>query len=242
MQNIIFQDLGLVDYKRAWDYQEQLHQEIIAAKLHNRNLAPNLHLPASGYLLFCEHPPVITLGKSGKEQNLLMNETWLKQNGIDFYHINRGGDITFHGPQQLVGYPLLDLDNFFTDIDKYLRLLEEVVIRAIAEYGIKGERMEKATGVWLDVQNPATARKICAMGIRTSHWVTMHGFALNVNTDLNYFSYIIPCGLAGKQVTSLEKELGTKIPLDDVKEKLKRHFEHLFGAKLITKSAEVALK
>jgi len=239
VQHVIFHDLGLIAYKQAWDYQENLFNEIIAQKLHNRDTTPNSKLQTSNYLIFCEHPPVITLGKTGKDNNLLMSEAWLKQKGIDFYHINRGGDITFHGPEQIVGYPILNLDNFFTDIHKYLRLLEEVIILTLAEYGIKGERIAKATGVWMDAAIPGKERKICAMGIKCSRWVTMHGFALNVNTDLSYFNYIVPCGLTGKQVTSLEKELGTKIPLEDVKEKLKSHFEQLFSAQLVLNNAEV---
>lgn len=244
MQQVIFHDLDLIAYKQAWDYQEQLFNEVIAQKLHNRDTTSNSSRNAgqtSNYLLFCEHPPVITLGKTGKDNNLLMSEAWLKEKGIDFYHINRGGDITFHGPGQIVGYPILDLDNFFTDIDKYLRLLEEVIIRTLDEYGIKGGRIAKATGVWLDGGIPGRERKICAMGIKCSRWVTMHGFALNVNTDLSYFNYIVPCGLTGKQVTSLEKELGTKVPSADVKEKLKKHFEQLFSAQLVLNKAEAAL-
>lgn len=255
MQQVIFQDLGLIKYQEAWDYQEQLFQQVVGQKLRNRELArveelsegDGLELeplvPTSNYLLFCEHPPVITLGKSGKDNNLLMSEDWLRQRGIDFFHINRGGDITFHGPEQVVGYPILDLDHFFTDIHKYLRLLEEVIILTLAEYGIKGERIAKATGVWIDADVPGKARKICAMGIKCSRWVTMHGFALNVNTDLSYFNYIVPCGITDKQVTSLQRELGTKIDLNDVKEKLKRHFEQLFHAELVlNKAGNVVLK
>ncbi len=254
-QPVIFQDLGLIKYQEAWDYQESLFQQVVAQKLENRDAeaaggsgswqdgSTIAKLKTTNYLLFCEHPPVITLGKSGKDTHLLMSETWLKQRGIDFYHINRGGDITFHGPGQIVGYPILDLDNFFTDIHKYLRLLEETIILTLADYGIKGERIAKATGVWIDAGIPGKARKICAMGIKCSRWVTMHGFALNVNTDLSYFNYIVPCGISDKQVTSLERELGTKIDVSLVKEKLKHHFEQLFGAYLvINKAEEVALK
>lgn len=240
MPHVIFHDLGLIPYKQAWDFQEKLFSEIIAQKLHNRDTASTLPPQTPNYLLFCEHPPVITLGKSGKDANLLMSESWLNTHGIEFYHINRGGDITFHGPEQIVGYPLLDLDNFFTDIHKYLRLLEEVIIKTLAEYGITGGRIAHATGVWLDAGVPGKERKICAMGIKCSRWVTMHGFALNVNTDLSFFNYIVPCGLTGKQVTSLEKELGTKIPVTDVKQKLKKHFAQLFHAQLVNKKEERA--
>lgn len=233
MQKVILHDLGLIDYKRAWDYQERLFNEIITMKLRNRDSTSDSNIKSPNYFLFCEHSPVITLGKSGKDANLLMSEAWLKQKGIEFFHINRGGDITFHGPGQIVGYPILDLSNFFTDIHKYLRFLEEMIILTLAEYGIKGERISKATGVWIDAGITGRERKICAMGIKCSRWVTMHGFALNVNTDLSYFNYIVPCGITGKQVTSLEKELGTKIPPADVKEKLKKHFRQLFGVQFV---------
>lgn len=238
MKEVIFRDIGLTDYKQAWDYQENLFRQIISKKIENQQM-PSLEevasvKPTPNYLIFCEHPPVVTLGKSGKDKNLLMSESWLKQRGIDFYRVNRGGDITFHGPGQIVGYPILNLDMFFTDIGKYMRLLEEMVIRTLDEYGIRGERIPKVTGVWLDADKPARARKICAMGIHCSRWVTMHGFALNVNTDLSFFNYIVPCGINDKQVTSLEKELGTKMEMNDVKQKLMNHFQHLFAAGLIT--------
>ena len=224
-KTILLQDLGLKDYKDTWDYQTKLLQEVVALKIDNRrndnnNITPN-------HFLFVEHPHVYTLGKSGDPSNLLLNEAQLKAKGAVFYTINRGGDITYHGPGQLVGYPILDLENFFTDIHKYLRLLEEVIIATIAEYGLKGERSDGETGVWLGVGTPF-ARKICAMGIRTSRWVTMHGFALNVSPDLGYFDNIIPCGIRGKQVTSLEAELGEKIPLNEIKEKILTHFKNLF--------------
>lgn len=218
-------DLNQKDYKETWDYQTQLLENIVAIKVDNRrnnniNSTPN-------YLLFVEHPHVYTLGKSGDMSNLLLNETQLKDKGASFYKINRGGDITYHGPGQLVGYPILDLENFFTDIHKYLRLLEETIILTLAEYGLKGKRSEGETGVWLDVGTPF-ARKICAMGIRSSRWVTMHGFALNINTNLGYFDNIIPCGIRGKAVTSMEVELGRKIDKEEVSSAILKHFKNLF--------------
>jgi len=231
MKEVFFEDLGLVDYKKVWEYQEALFRQTVSEKLSFRNSNSGMSPATSNYLLFCEHHPVITLGKSGKDSHLLMSEPWLKQKGIAFFRTNRGGDITFHGPGQLVGYPILNLDMFFTDIGKYMRLLEEVIIRTLGEFGIPGSRIPKATGVWVDAGNPARERKICAMGIRCSHWVTMHGFGLNVNTDLSYFDLIVPCGIAGRQVTSIEKELGTKMDMDVVKQKLKHHFKQLFGVK-----------
>ncbi|GGK48643.1 MULTISPECIES: lipoyl(octanoyl) transferase LipB [Flavobacteriaceae] len=229
MQKVILQDLGLKDYKETWDYQEKLFQGIIDIKIDNRknnseNVTPN-------YFVFVEHPHVYTLGKSGDLSNLLLNEVQLEQKGATFYKINRGGDITYHGPGQIVGYPILDLDNFFTDIHKYLRFLEEVIIKTLAEYGITAARSEGETGVWLDVGTPF-ARKICAMGVRTSRWVTMHGFALNANTNLGYFDNIIPCGIKGKAVTSMEAELGKKVDLDEVKTKILKHFSELFDVEL----------
>lgn len=203
-KQIIVKDLGHKDYKETWDYQESLFEEIVELKRKNR--AENTDLPTPNYFLFVEHPHVYTLGKSGHIENLLIDEAALAKKGATFYKINRGGDITYHGPGQIVGYPIIDLENFFTDIHKYLRSLEEVIIRTLADYGIKGERSEGETGVWLDVGTPF-ARKICAMGVRASRWVTMHGFALNVNTDLGYFDNIIPCGIRGKAVTSLNVEL-----------------------------------
>jgi len=242
MKEVIFQDIGLTHYKQAWDYQENLFRQIISGKIEGHSSTSNSKLQTPNYLIFCEHHPVVTLGKSGNAGNLLMSEAWLRQRGIEFYRINRGGDITFHGPGQIVGYPILNLDMFFTDIGKYMRLLEEMVIRTLDEYGIKGERIPKVTGVWLDADKPARARKICAMGIHCSRWVTMHGFALNVNTDLAFFNYIVPCGINDKQVTSLEKELGTKIDMDGVKQKLMRHFGRLFEAELVTKAKETAFR
>ena len=231
MQKVTLIDLGLKDYKETWEYQEALFQSIIDVKIDNRK--NNLSAKTSNYFLFVEHPHVYTLGKSGDMSNLLLNEEQLTQKGATFYKINRGGDITYHGPGQLVGYPILDLDNFFTDIHKYLRFLEDVIIKTLAEYGIKSERSEGETGVWLDVGTPS-ARKICAMGVRTSRWVTMHGFALNVNANLGYFDNIIPCGIKGKAVTSMEAELDKKIPLDEVKEKILKHFSELFKAEFVS--------
>lgn len=225
MQEVAVIDLGLKDYKETWDYQEDLFQKIIDLKIDNRRNNKEQQTP--NYFIFVEHPHVYTLGKSGDMSNLLLTEKQLEDKGATFYKINRGGDITYHGPGQLVGYPILDLDNFFTDIHKYLRFLEEVIILTLAEYGIKSERSEGETGVWLDVGTPF-ARKICAMGVRTSRWVTMHGFALNVNANLGYFDNIIPCGIKGKAVTSMEAELEQKIPMKEVEEKIKKHFKTLF--------------
>lgn len=222
-------ELGLKPYSKALSFQEELFNKIIATKRANRN--QQQQTITENYLLWVEHTPVITLGKSGKREHLLLDENQLHEKGIKFYPTNRGGDITFHGPGQLVGYPILDLDNFFTDIHKYLRFLEEVIILTLKEYGLKAERSTGETGVWLDVGTPF-ARKICAMGVKASRWVTMHGFALNVNTDLSYFEHIVPCGIQGKAVTSLSKEMGKQIPLTEVKEKLKVHFAQLFEAKL----------
>lgn len=226
-KQIIVKDLGHKDYKETWDYQESLFEEIVELKRKNR--AENTEVPTPNYFLFVEHPHVYTLGKSGHIENLLIDEAALAKKGASFYKINRGGDITYHGPGQIVGYPIIDLENFFTDIHKYLRLLEEVIIRTLANYGIKGERSEGETGVWLDVGTPF-ARKICAMGVRASRWVTMHGFALNVNTDLGYFDNIIPCGIRGKAVTSLNVELSKeKVDTEEVKKYILKHFEEIFG-------------
>ena len=230
MQQVVFQDLGLIDYREAWDYQEKLFQEIIDVK--SRNRKEGTGVATQSHLLFCEHPHVYTLGKSGNEKNLLVNEEHLKSRGATFYKINRGGDITYHGPGQIVGYPILDLDNFFTDIHRYLRLLEEAVIKTIFEYGLEGERSVGETGVWLDVGKPTT-RKICALGVRSSRWVTMHGFAFNVNVDLSYFGNIVPCGIVDKSVTSLQKELGYRIDIKEVKDKLKKHLASIFKMELI---------
>ncbi|AJR02323.1 lipoyl(octanoyl) transferase LipB [Siansivirga zeaxanthinifaciens] len=228
-KDIKLQDLGLKDYKETWDYQETLFKGIVDAKIKNRQ--ENTNFKTNNYFLFVEHPHVYTLGKSGDMSNLLLNEQQLTQKDATFYKINRGGDITYHGPGQIVGYPILDLDNFFTDIHKYLRFLEEVIILTLNDYGIQSGRSDGETGVWLDAGTPF-ARKICAMGVRASRWVTMHGFALNINADLGYFDNIIPCGIRGKAVTSLHVELGVeKVSMEEVKEKLLKHFSILFEAK-----------
>ena len=224
-KKVTVKDLKSKDYKETWEYQSELLQEIVALKIENRRNDLNQLTP--NYLLFVEHPHVYTLGKSGDFNNLLLNEQQLEEKGATFYKINRGGDITYHGPGQIVGYPILDLENFFTDIHKYLRLLEEAIILTIAEYGLEGVRSDGETGVWLGVGTPF-ARKICALGIRSSRWVTMHGFALNVNVNLGYFDNIIPCGIKGKAVTSMEAELGKKIDEQTVKEKILKHFKNLF--------------
>jgi len=229
MKKIKCINLGLIDYKQAWDYQEKLFTEIVSLKINNRDLSQENKVQTPNYFLFCEHPH----GKSGDTKNLLINEKQLEEKKATFYKINRGGDITYHGPGQIVGYPILDLDNFFTDIHKYLRFLEEMVILTLAEYGIEASRSKGETGVWLDVGMPQKARKICALGVRASRWVTMHGFAFNINTDLNYFGNIIPCGITDKAVTSLEKELGRKVNEEEVKQKLKKHFANLFECELI---------
>jgi len=223
-------DLNNTSYQPAWDFQEKLLKEIVDLKIANRKI--EIQHPTPNYFLWVEHPPVITLGKSGAIDHLLLNEEQLRDRGIEYYKTNRGGDITFHGPGQVVGYPILDLENFFTDIHKYLRLLEEIVILTLKEYGLEGTRSPGETGVWLDVGTPF-ARKICAMGVKASRWVTMHGFAFNVNTDLAYFSYIVPCGIQGKGVTSLQAELKREISLDEVREKLSTHFQALFDAEFI---------
>jgi lipoyl(octanoyl) transferase len=225
MPKVVFQDLGLIDYKEAWGYQEKRFNEILDVKKNNRK--ENRQDPTLSYLLFCEHPHVYTLGKSGDENNLLVNEDYLKSRGATFYKINRGGDITYHGPGQIVGYPILDLDNFFTDIHKYLRYLEEAVILTLADYGIQSTRSDGETGVWLDVGGEK-ARKICALGVRSSRWVTMHGFAFNVNCDLSYFGNIIPCGIVDKSVTSMQKELSKELDMQEVQHKLKGHLKKLF--------------
>ena len=230
-KNIELIELGLKDYKETWDYQEELFAKIVSQKIDNRN--NQTQLPTSNYFLFVEHPHVYTLGKSGDLSNLLLSENQLVTKGASFYKINRGGDITYHGPGQIVGYPILDLENFFTDIHKYLRFLEEVIILTLKDYGISATRSEGETGVWLDVNTPF-ARKICAMGVRASRWVTMHGFALNVNTDLGYFDNIIPCGIRGKAVTSLNNELGVdSIDMNEVKTKIQHHFSTLFESKFV---------
>ena len=230
-KSIQFQDLGLKDYKETWDLQEEIFKKTVALKVRNRR--ENAGLSTPNHFLFVSHAHVYTLGKSGDLSNLLLNEEQLKTKGANYYKINRGGDITYHGPGQIVGYPILDLENFFTDIHKYLRLLEETIILTLADYGLEASRSQGETGVWLDVGTPF-ARKICALGVRASRWVTMHGFALNVNTDLGYFDHIIPCGIRGKSVTSLRVELKKdQVDENEVKEKLLKHFLNLFEAQKV---------
>lgn len=235
---VLFQDLGVRSYKEVWDYQEQLlkqNVEIKSALFHQEKTSEPLENQSNtvNHLLFVEHTPVYTLGKSGHKENVLISDEVMHDKGIEYFHINRGGDITFHGPGQLVGYPILDLDKFKADLGWYLRSLEEVVILTMAEYGLVGDRSKGETGVWLDPNIKGKERKICAMGIKCSRWVTMHGFALNVNTDLDYFSNIVPCGIQDKQVTSLQKELGRELSLEEVKEKMKANFEKVFNSRLI---------
>jgi len=227
-KEVVLVDLGLKDYKEAWDFQENIFKKIVDLKIQNRK--ENLALKTPNYFIFVTHPHVYTLGKSGDISNLLLNEKQLESKGAKYYKINRGGDITYHGPGQIVGYPILDLENFFTDIHQYLRFLEEIIILTLAEYNIEASRSEGETGVWLGVGTPF-ARKICAMGVRASRWVTMHGFALNVNVDLGYFDNIIPCGIRGKAVTSLNVELGLEIiDESEIKNKILKHFANLFEA------------
>ena len=229
MNKVHFIDWGIINYKEAWDKQEELFKQKVDQKLLNRDIPKSERKLIEHHLIFCEHPHVYTLGKSGSIENLLVDDEQLKNLNATYYPINRGGDITYHGPGQIVGYPILDLDQFFTDIHKYLRLLEESIIITLAEYGIKGERYDGFTGVWLDVDDKLKARKICAMGVRCSRWVTMHGFAFNVNTNLDYFKNIVPCGIDDKQVTSLQKELNREIDFEEVKEKLKKNISAVFG-------------
>ncbi len=242
-QLVTFKDLGLIDYKSAWDYQEGLLQAnvrlktAIAKKLtqnidSSKSGDPNF-LSTSNYFILCEHPPVYTLGKSGHLENVLISEAEMEQKGIQFFKTNRGGDITFHGPNQIVGYPVIDLEKFYTDIGRYLRELEEVIILTLAEYNIVGGRIKGETGVWIDPEIAGKERKICAMGVRCSRWITMHGFALNVNTDLSYFENIIPCGIQNKKVTSIQNELNSLVDISGVKEKLQRNFEKVFSVSLI---------
>lgn len=230
-KKVAFQDLGTQDYQPTWDYQEELLKKNLETKISNREHPENQKM-TDNHLLFVEHPHVYTLGKSGHEENLLANQDKLKEINATYVKVNRGGDITYHGYGQIVGYPILDLENFYTDIHRYMRDLEEVIIRTIAEYGLKGERSQGETGVWLDVGKPY-ARKICAMGVKASRWVTIHGFALNVNTDMKYFEYIIPCGITDKQVTSLKRELEKDVDIEEVKSKIKKHFTDVFDCELI---------
>ncbi len=233
MNSVHFRDLGRIDYKEAWDLQKKLLQATIDRKTSNRELAEDQQLPTEDHLLFCEHPPVYTLGKSGSREHVLISDEAMEERGIDYYHIDRGGDITHHGPGQLVAYPVIDLDRYFTDLGRYLRTLEEVVILTLKEYGLEGGRSEGATGVWLDEMDPRRARKICAMGVKCSRWVTMHGIALNVNNDLSFFDHIVPCGIPDKGVTSLQQELGFEVPMEEVKKVLLGHFGEQFGMKFI---------
>ena len=241
-QQVHFQDLGRMRYKQAWDYQEELLRQNLFVKSEQRKLQLTAtevessieQFDTTHHLLFVEHPPVYTLGKSGDVKNILISEEEMQQRGIEYFPTNRGGDITFHGPQQIVGYPILDLEKFETDIGKYLRKLEEVIILTMADYGLKGERSSGETGVWIDSNIKGQERKICAMGVRCSRWVTMHGFAFNVNTDINYFNHIIPCGIENKQVTSLEKELGKPVDFEEAKQKVKYYFEKVFDVQLVS--------
>jgi lipoyl(octanoyl) transferase len=235
-QEIIFKNLGVMDYQSAWDYQEGLLKENVRRKsLVYSGEQPEDIPPTDHYLLFVEHPPVYTLGKSGDITNVLISDEMRTAKGIGFFRTNRGGDITFHGPGQIVGYPIIDLERYYTDIGKYLRNLEEVIMMTLAEYGIEAGRSPGETGVWIDAGIKGKERKICAIGVRTSRWITMHGFALNVNTDLNYFNFIVPCGITDKQVTSLHKELGKEMNMQEVQEKVKRNFEKVFEATLINR-------
>lgn len=246
-QRVIYKDLGQVPYKDAWDYQESLLQHNVQVKsfIMNRQRAlsngeqdvelnrENIPADTTSYFILCEHPPVYTLGKSGHVENILISDAEMEHRGIEFYRTNRGGDITFHGPEQIVGYPIIDLEKLYTDIGRYLRELEEVIILTLAEYGITGERSKGETGVWIEPGIAGKERKICAMGVRCSRWITMHGFALNVNTDLSYFDNIIPCGIANKKVSSIQYELQYKVDMQEVKEKLQRNFENVFGVRLM---------
>jgi len=230
-KKVKFQDLGIKEYQPTWDYQEELLKQNLDIKIHNRENPGDLK-ETNNHLIFVEHPHVYTLGKSGHESNLLANENKLKEINATYVKVNRGGDITYHGFGQIVGYPILDLENFYTDIHRYMRDLEEVIIRTIAEYGLIGERSPGETGVWFDVGKPY-ARKICALGVKASRWVTIHGFALNVNTDMKYFDYIIPCGISDKQVTSMKRELEREVDYEEVKQKIKKHFAEVFGFEFI---------
>lgn len=232
-KTVFFKDLLNIVYKDAWDIQEELFKQIVDIKLENRKIEKSEQKQTPNHLLFCEHPNVYTLGKNGDAQNLLVTETFLKQMGVDYHKINRGGDITYHGPGQIVGYPILDLDNFYQDIHRYMRDLEEVIIKTIAEFGIVGGRLKGATGVWIDIENQKKQRKICAMGVKASRWVTMHGFALNVNTELNYFKNINPCGFVDKSVTSMEQELGYKVDFKQVQDIAKQKFAEVFECTLV---------
>ena len=233
MRKVHLQDLGLIPYSEAWALQTRLFQATIDRKIDNRKLPESEQVPTEDHLLFCEHPHVYTLGKSGKQSHLLLNEEGLRENGVEFFPIDRGGDITYHGPGQIVGYPIFDMDHHFTDIHRFLRTLEEAVIGTLEAYSIKAGRIDGLTGVWLDWEEPLKARKICALGIRASRWVTMHGFAFNVNTDLSYFENIVPCGIADKGVTCMAKELGGLLDMETVKERLKLELADLFDVEVV---------
>lgn len=232
-KKVYFKDLGLVNYKEVWDYQESVFSAVVERKINNRKLPAGDQILTDNYLLFCQHPHVYTLGKSGKEDHLLLDVAARANRSVDYYRINRGGDITYHGPGQLVGYPILDLDHFFTDIHRYIRTLEEAVIRTLADYGLQAGRIDGLTGVWLGHDGAGSPRKICAIGVKTSRWVTMHGFALNVSPDLAYFSHIVPCGISDKAVTSMQLELARKVDATDVASKLRNHLADLFGMELV---------
>jgi lipoyl(octanoyl) transferase len=240
MQKVIVEDLGLIDFGKAWDYQESLLQELVKFKQAERDIPVKERMPVNHRLLFCEHPHVYTLGKSGKENHLLINETFLQKINATYFRINRGGDITYHGPGQIVMYPILDLDFFFNDVHRYMRSLEEVVIRTLADYEITASRIQGLTGVWIDAGKPH-ARKICAFGVRLSRWITMHGLAFNINTGLSYFNHIVPCGITDKAVTSLQKELGKEISMAEVREKMIRHFADVFLAEIVPAIATAEL-
>ena len=236
LQQVLFSDLGRMDYETAWQLQEKLLQQNLTIKSAAKTLSSAvaaMDIATKHYLLFVEHPPVYTLGKSGKIENVLLTKTELEANGIQFFETNRGGDITFHGPEQIVGYPIFDLEKFYTDIGKYLRALEEVIILTVGEYGIDAVRSNGETGVWIDAAVKGKERKICAMGVRCSRWITMHGFALNVNTNLGYFNHIIPCGIQNKKVTSLKEELGRAVDIEEVKQKIRDNFEKVFDVKIV---------
>lgn len=237
MQQVKFEDWGRIEYGDAWDKQEVLLKDNLDVKAQwfgKTAEEKDLSIDTKHYFLLCEHPHVYTLGKSGMMENLLLNDTRLKELDVTFYKTNRGGDITYHGPQQIVGYPILDLEKIYTDLGRYMRGLEEVIIRTIAHWGLKGDRLKGSTGVWLDAAIKGKERKICAMGVRCSRWVTMHGFALNVNTDLQYFDYIVPCGITDKGVTSMQKELGEPIDQELVKQQIRKNFEEVFDARLFS--------
>lgn len=239
MPQVVFTDLGIIDYKEAWEFQEKLFNDVVQRKLHNRETSDEHKEKTVHHLLFCEHPHVYTLGKSGSEENLLLNEDSLLEKQASFYKINRGGDITYHGPGQLVVYPIFDLDEFFTDIHKYLRYLEEAVILTLHEYGVNAGRSEGLTGVWIDSNDPIKARKICAIGVKCARWVTMHGIGFNVNTDLSYFNNIIPCGITDKQVTSLAHECKREINMVELKKKLKVNLANLFDFDFVKESEAI---